>query len=237
MRLRQHTAVVRTLPWMAGMSLMNALLLAFTASAQVPQALLLVWLTGIIALTLLQLQFWFNQRRQKTSVISAERITLYELHAALIGTAWGLAPVSLVFDTQPGFQLTIGLSMVAMLSAGAFTLLALPRAMYAFTGALSLGTLVCYVGWGSALQTYGVVQWTVLAGLAVGASRGVRRNLQARVSAEVKAEHQNQLIGPVAARLRGTRQRRAVGDRLGRPPQARLQAVRRRAGHDGGRPQ
>lgn len=194
-RLRQHAAVLRTLPYMAGMSLMNALLLAFTASPQVPQSLLLVWLTAIVALTLAQLQFWFTHRGLRASAISPRRITTYDLHAALIGTVWGLAPASLAFDSQAAHQLTIGLSMVAMLSAGAFTLLSLPRAMNAFAGALSVGTLVSYVGWGSALQSYGVVQWILLTGLAIGASRGVRRNLQARVSAEVKAEHQNQLIG------------------------------------------
>ncbi|MEY2872787.1 MAG: hypothetical protein RLZZ373_158 [Pseudomonadota bacterium] len=195
MRLRQHAAVLRTLPFMAGMSLMNALLLAFTASPQIPQTLLLVWLTAIVALTLAQLQFWFNHRRHRATAISPRRITTYDLHAAAIGAVWGLAPATLAFDAQPAHQLTTGLSMVAMLSAGAFTLLSLPRAMIAFTGALSAGTLVSYIGWGSALQSYGVVQWIVLVGLAIGASRGVYRNLQARVSAEVKAEHQNQLIG------------------------------------------
>lgn len=194
-RLRQHAAVLRTLPFMAGMSLMSALLLAFTASPQIPQSLLLVWLTAIVALTLAQLQFWFNHRRHRASAVSSRRITAYDLHAALIGAVWGLAPATLIFDQQPSHQLAIGLTMVAMLSAGAFTLLSLPRAMNAFVGTMGAGTLLCYIGWGSTLQTYGVAQWILLAGLAIGASRGVRRNLQARVSAEVKAEHQNQLIG------------------------------------------
>ena len=194
-RLRQQAAVLRTLPFTAGMSLLSALLMAFTASPQIPQALLLVWLTAVIALTLIQLQFWFNHRRHRTAAVSVRRITAFDLHAVLIGAVWGLAPATLLFDQQPAHQLTLGLTMAAMLSAGAFTLLALPRAMNALVGAMGAGTLLCYLGWGTMLQVQGSMHWILLAGLAVGASRGVRRNLQARVSAEVKAEHQSQLIG------------------------------------------
>ncbi len=194
-RLRQHTAVVRTLPYMTGISLANALLLVFTASPQIPQPLHLVWLTAIIALSLAQLQFWFNQRRRPALSVSSRRVHVYDLHAGLTGTIWGAVPLTLAFDIQPTHQLAMGLAMVMMLGAGTFTLLSLPRAMYAYVGALSTGMVLSGLAWGTFAQILGLVQWLLLIGLAIGAARGVRRNLIARVSAEVKAEHQNQLIG------------------------------------------
>jgi diguanylate cyclase (GGDEF)-like protein/PAS domain S-box-containing protein len=194
-RLRQHTAVVRTLPYMTGISLANALLLVFTASAQIPQTLQLVWLTAVIALSLAQLQFWFNQRRRPALTVSSRRLHTYDLQASLAGAVWGAVPLTLAFDTQPTHQLAIGLVMVMMLGAGTFTLLSLPRAMYAYAGTLSTGMVLSGLSWGTSAQILGLVQWALLIGLAIGAVRGVRRNLIARVSAEVKAEHQNQLIG------------------------------------------
>ena len=195
-RLRQHAAVVRAIPWMAGMSVMSALLLAGTASAQMPQILVMGWLVCVVALTLAQVQFWRACRREGRPLsVTTSRIGPYDAHAAVTGLVWSLAPMTLLWDNALTHQLLTAVTMLAILATGALTLLSMPRALYSFIGTLSIGTLACYVASGSSAQLYGIAQWLLMAGIAIGTVRGVQRNLLARVAAEVKAEHQHQVIG------------------------------------------
>ena len=197
MRVRQHVAVLRCVPWMAVLSVGSSIGLATMAPAKVPAMALLGWLAGVTALMLVAVQHWWKARGQDRSQgVSSRRIEGYVLHAGAGGLLWSLPAVSLLADAPAGWQTATGVTTTTMLAAGAFSLLTLPRAVLAWSGALGLGTLVSFMaGGGVALQTLGTLGWLLVAIIGFGAARMVQRNLQARVVAEVKAEHQNQLIG------------------------------------------
>ena len=195
-RLRQHAAVVRALPWMSAMSALGALSVAAAAPAAVPQAPLWGWLVALMVLTLGHLQFWHQCRRQGRPLhIHRRRIGAYELQAGLTGLLWSAPPVLMAFGGDATLGVVSGATLMTVLCAGSLTLMSMPRALHAFLGMLSLGPVIG-AGLQGGLPAWSLLlQWLLLSGIAVASSRGVQRNLHARVSAEVKSDHQMQLVG------------------------------------------
>ncbi|NRT55251.1 putative bifunctional diguanylate cyclase/phosphodiesterase [Sphaerotilus uruguayifluvii] len=195
-RLRQHAAVVRALPWMAAMSALGALSVAAAAPATVPQAPLWIWLVALMVLTLGHLQFWHQCRRQGRPLhIHRRRVGAYELQAALTGLLWSVPPVLLAFGGDMTMATVSGATAMTVLCAGSLTLLSMPRALHAFLGLLGLGPVIGAGLHGGLTGWSLMLQWLLLAGIAVASSRGVQRSLHARVSAEVKSDYQMQLVG------------------------------------------
>ena len=156
-RLRQHAAVVRALPWMSMMSALGALSVAAAAPAAVPQAPLWGWLVALMVLTLGHLQFWHQCRRQGRPLhIHRRRIGAYELQAGLTGLLWSAPPVLMAFGGDATLGVVGGATLMTVLCAGSLTLMSMPRALHAFLGMLSLGPVI-----GAGLQG-GLPAWSLL---------------------------------------------------------------------------
>ena len=63
-RLYQHAAVVRAMPWMAGLSALGAVSVAAAAPPTAVRVPMWIWLFALTVLTLVQWQFWHRCRRQ-----------------------------------------------------------------------------------------------------------------------------------------------------------------------------
>ncbi|MFM2341942.1 MAG: hypothetical protein RLZZ592_1595 [Pseudomonadota bacterium] len=195
-RLHQHAAVVRALPWVAGLSALGAMSVAAAAPASAVRVPMWMWLFALTVLTLVQLRFWQHERRQGRPVlVSRRRIRLYGLHAGLTGLLWSLPPVLMTFGGNGTMAAVCGMTLMTMLCAGALSVLTVPRALRTYLALLGLGPLAGVMLQGSLPAWSLLVQWVVLAGLASACSRALQRLLRARIGAELQSDHQMQIVG------------------------------------------
>ncbi|MCK6423989.1 MAG: EAL domain-containing protein [Burkholderiaceae bacterium] len=200
---RQSKAVMRSQPFVAGASLFNMLVVGLAAPQDLPNALVLAWMVALIVLQGVQVQRWMAWRRTAASTsaprgngqAAAQDLRLQLVLAGLHGLLWGVVPLLMLDHPGERQQTLLMTSLAAMLAVGALGLAALPRAAWLYMGLLGSGSLAAFVVSPQWVFGIGVVQWLLLGGLAVMLGRSVAKALHARVSAEVKGEHQNQLIG------------------------------------------
>jgi diguanylate cyclase (GGDEF)-like protein/PAS domain S-box-containing protein len=205
LRARQYLAVLRGIPGASAAALVMALIVGSQSPLAGAGPALAVWLALVTAMTLWQAQVWWRWRgAEAMEAVSPARITRLGAYAAGYGAVWAAWPAWLLAHGMGGATGSsmagssaglLGACLTGMLGVGALTLVALPRAAHAYL--IGMGTvlglaLLSAPGLTLALQA---VQWALLAGIATTAVAAVGRTLKARVSAEVRGEHQAQLIG------------------------------------------
>ncbi len=199
-RGRQYAALMRAQPYAAGASLLNMLVVGLTSPQTLSNLLLLGWMVAVLMLNGVQLERWnrWNKKsaKSKTGVdVSTKDLNLQVAQAAALGAMWGAVPVLLLNHVAHPQQTLVMMSLASMLCIGALGLATLPRAAWAYMGTLSLGSLISLAISPQLVYGIGALQWATLAGVAVVLGGTVTKALHASVSAEVKGEHQNQLIG------------------------------------------
>lgn len=196
MRGRQYLGVMRSLPYASAAGLLNTVVIGLASPGALPNLMVALWMAAVIALTLVHLQAWQQWRQKKRSeVATQQQLKALTFHAAGAGLLWGGVPLVLVDHVGSTQQTLLMMSLAGMLCTGALSLATLPPAAWAFMGAISAGSLLAFIASPQMIYAIGAVQWVATAAIAVGVGAALTRSLHARVSAEVKSEHQNQLIG------------------------------------------
>ncbi|HMW23246.1 MAG TPA: EAL domain-containing protein [Burkholderiaceae bacterium] len=196
MRGRQFTAAMRAQPYTAGASLLNLLVIGLATPQSVSNLALLGWMVALLLVNGALLQRWQVWRKgTKQAVASAADLRRQALLAGGQGALWGVVPLLMLDQVTPLTQTLVLLSLASMLCVAALGLAAVPRAAAAFLLPLVAGSVAALLLSPQMVNAVGTLQWVALSAMALTLSRTITKSLQARVSAEVKAEQQNQLIG------------------------------------------
>ncbi|MFM2067646.1 MAG: hypothetical protein RLZZ584_2555 [Pseudomonadota bacterium] len=196
LRIAQYGATVRGLPLTLGGTLVLATMIAALSPGLVDNAVLLGWLVSLATLTLLGMRAWWRWRAVATTMrVSRIHIRLLAGLAGVAGALWACVPVLMYLRAGAATQQLIAPLLVGMLGIGIFTLAALPQAVLAFAGALSLGTVGALAAASGTTHLYTLLGWLIFA--AVGTSRAMvhARDLHDVVAAEARNDEQQQLIG------------------------------------------
>ncbi len=198
-RARQYVAVMRALPLASTAALVQAVIVGAQSPLAGDGPALLVWLALVVAMTMGQLQLW-RRWRQATAMerVDKRRLNRVAIYCATYGAVWTAWPAWLLVHGTAGVGSTaslVGACLTGMLCVGALTLTSMPRAAYAYLGAMGGVLLLTLLTAPGMLLIWSVLQWATLIAMACTVVAAVSRTLQARVSAEVRSEHQGQLIG------------------------------------------
>jgi diguanylate cyclase (GGDEF)-like protein/PAS domain S-box-containing protein len=195
LRARQYLAVMRHLPLATGTALASTLVIAAFTPGVAADTGLLTWLVSVVTLLLLHSQHWWRWRqRGQESRVSTRTLMALILHAGVFAALWGAVPGWMLAQANGGQHALLAGSLTGMLCIGGVTLAAVPAAAYAYLGGLSLSLLVSQLMQPSAQLGAGAVQWAGCAAVMVGGVLMMSRTLRARVTAELQAEHQGELI-------------------------------------------
>jgi diguanylate cyclase (GGDEF)-like protein/PAS domain S-box-containing protein len=191
--MHQHQALMRMLPAGLGVVLIATLIITAIAPGLLGDELLYGWLAATVSLTLPPSYAWWRWKRQSRPKPPTRRQLLWTaLSAGLLGLVWISAPAEMFNQAAPAQQWLLASAMLSLLGTGSIVLAAVPRAAVVWLGSLSLGLVYAFAH--SPGLGYGAAQWLLYLGVAGLGSTAWQRALQARASAEARAEHQNQLI-------------------------------------------
>jgi diguanylate cyclase (GGDEF)-like protein/PAS domain S-box-containing protein len=190
-----YGTLMRSLPLgLGGMLLLGTVIAALSAGV-IDDSLLLGWLISLATLALAGLQTWWRWRRQDAAVrVSRRHMRLLIGLAGLTGALWGSVPALLYLRAGLAQQQLIAPLLVGMLGAGTFTLAALPPAMAAFTGTLSLGTMTALALSGDTLHLWMLLGWVVFLAIGVNSALARARDVRARSRMGASLDDQQQLI-------------------------------------------
>ncbi|PXW96181.1 PAS domain S-box-containing protein/diguanylate cyclase (GGDEF)-like protein [Sphaerotilus hippei] len=196
-RSKQYDSVMRSVPLATAAVVLNSLIVGGMLSGDLPDLWLLCWTVLTVTLGLWNLQQWSVWRRRKRPArVSSSRMHKLTVVGGVWGLLWSALPALLLaHDADGRHQGLLVATITVTLGVGSVCLGGAPRAAYAYVAAMSLGALTGYVASSGALQVLGPLQWLLYAGLIITAVRAVNLNVHARMNAEVRADHQNQLIG------------------------------------------
>ena len=217
-RARQLQAVLRLTPLTMLANLLNVLIVAAAFWPVGPRPFLVGWCLAIILVAAWGTRVWWRSRRGPPwRTASPQALQRATRSAALLALLWALMPLVLFPGADGERQLLVATITTGMMCAGGFALATTPAAGTAYV--LILG----------GRRRRRVVPGRLPAGLAGGraaaAVRADRRGQRLVDGAPVRRPADGRGRGraperghrPAAARLRGKRQRRAVGDRRRRP--------------------
>ncbi len=195
-RARQFAAVLRGVPLAACAMLLNSVVVGAVLPGAVPDTLLLGWTVVMVMLCLWMLQLWNTWKGiTQPSRVTPPLIRNVTILAGACGALWAVLPALLLSKATEVDLGMITATFTVMLAVGSVTLASLPKAAFAFMGTLSLGAVGGFLAGKGALQFLGPLQWMLCCLAAASSVSAIGRSLQARVKAEVRADHQNQLIG------------------------------------------
>ncbi|MEY8876816.1 MAG: putative bifunctional diguanylate cyclase/phosphodiesterase [Leptothrix sp. (in: b-proteobacteria)] len=134
-------------------------------------------------------------RRRRSGRVSPRMISALVAHAGVFGALWSLLPGWMLAQSSAQQHSVLAGSITGMLCIGGVTLAALPRAAYSYIAGLTLGLAVTQFIHPTGQLLLAAVQWFGYVAVVVSGVVVMSRTLRARVHAELRAEHQSQLIG------------------------------------------
>jgi len=181
-------------PWLMGVNMLSAALLAWALPVAVAPWLHWAWCGAICALCLLGLGGWWRHRHKVPTRVSPTVIRKAMLHAGLLGMLWAALPWPVFADGAPSAQILIAGVMLGLVAGGGFVLTPLAPAAIVFTAIVGLSTSAAVVRMHDPLA---LLLSALMAGYTVvtiaAIVLGARRSAGA-LRAEREAERQGQLV-------------------------------------------
>jgi len=240
-RARQLQAVLKVTPVAMTINVANAIVITATLWESAPRAFLVGWGLAILLLAGAGLRGWLRAQRGPPRRAASERaLRRAALHAGILGAAWAALPVVLFARLGHEDQFFVGMVACGMICAGAFALSTVPWAATSYVLALCAGSAVALAQWPGRAASGMAVMLLAYGATVVYSAWSYARTFGARLMAEARAEHQNEVIGlllrdfedhasdllwELDARGRFVRVSDRLAAALGLPP-ARLQRLR-----------
>jgi diguanylate cyclase (GGDEF)-like protein len=192
-RLVQWVALVS--PWMMGVNIVSAVLLAAMLPVALPPALRWGWCALVCALCVFGLAGWLRHRRRRPARVSPRAVHKATVHAAGLSALWAGLPWTIFPHGAPSAQILIAGVMLGLVAGGGFVLTPLAPAAVAFAAVIGLSTSAAVLHYDDHLAV-------LLSGLMAGYTAvtvaaillGARRSAGA-LRAEREAERRGQLVG------------------------------------------
>jgi len=194
-RAQQMQAVLGLTPLAMSIQLLCALIVPLALWQQLRHDALLLWSCAITALAAVSFRAWWQSRsgppRRTASTRSLRRVIL---HAALLGSLWGLLPLLCHDLADADARYFVGMLVTGMVCAGGFALAAVPVAGTLFVALVGSGAAVAVAWRGGALAPVFAMQLGGYSAIVVYTVWASARMMAARMVAEARASHQNDVI-------------------------------------------
>ena len=181
-------------PWMMGVNIVSAVLLALTLPAAVVPWLRWTWCGLVCAMCLLGLLGWLRHRRKVPTRVSPGVVRKSMVHAGVLASLWATLPWTIFPNGTPSSQILIAGVMLGMVAGGGFVLTPLAPAAIVFTAIVGISTSLAVAHYHDPMA---VLLSALMAGYTVvtvaAVMLGARRSAGA-LRAEREAERQGQLV-------------------------------------------
>jgi diguanylate cyclase (GGDEF)-like protein len=195
-RARQLQAVLKVTPLAMAANVLNALVLCIVLWDEAGHGFLVAWTLGIAGMSAAGFSGWLRSRRGPARRGASPRaLRRATLQAALLGLVWGVLPVVLFGHATPDGRFVIGMVVVGMICAGGFVLASVPWAATSYVLVLCLASAFALAQWEGAAAEGMAAMLLAYGAVMVWSAWSHARTLGARLMAEARAEHQNEVIG------------------------------------------
>ena len=181
-------------PWLMGVNILSASVLALSLPVAVAPWLRWAWCGAICALCVLGLAGWLRHRSKQPTRVSPGVVRKSMVHAGVLSALWSTLPWTIFPGGTPSTQILIAGVMLGLVAGGGFVLMPLAPAAIVFTTIIGVSTsaAVAQMHDPMALLLSGLMAiYTVVTVAAV--LLGARRSAGA-LRAEREAERQGQLV-------------------------------------------
>ena len=181
-------------PWLMGVNILSAVLLAWTLPTRVAPWLRWTWCGLICAMCVLGFAGWLRHRRKVPTRVSPGVVRKSVLHAGVLSALWATLPWAVMPHGSASEQVLIAGVMLGLVAGGGFVLTPLAPAAIVFSAIIGASS-------SAAVAQIGDPMATLLAALMAGYTivtiaaivLGARRSAGA-LRAEREAERQGQLV-------------------------------------------
>jgi diguanylate cyclase (GGDEF)-like protein len=195
-RARQLQAVLKVTPLAMAANVVNALVLCIVLWEEASHGFLVAWTLAITGMSAAGFSGWLRSRRgpprRGASPRALRRATL---QAALLGLVWGVLPVVLFGQASPDGRLVIGMVVAGMICAGGFVLASVPWAATSYVLVLCLAGAFALAQWEGVASEGMAAMLLAYGAVMIYSAWSHAKTLGARLMAEARAEHQNEVIG------------------------------------------
>lgn len=194
-RARQLQAMLQLTPLAMTVNVANASVIGLVTWAQVSHTFLILWMAGITGLTLLGWRGWLRGRARTRTTASLRAVRRAVIHASVLGSMWAVLPLGLFSILDNGTQFIVGMVVTGMICAGGFALSTVPMAATSWVALLGAGSVLAL--WRSDLSVAGgtAVMLGIYCLIVIFSAWSWARSFGARLVAETRADHQNEVIG------------------------------------------
>ena len=195
-RARQIEALLRYTPLAMVINVHNVLVVSISTWSVASHLFLIAWSALITVLAGIGLRGWLRSRNRPPRATASRRaINHVVIQASVLSLAWASMPIVLYGSPDPDLRLFVAMITTGMIGAGAFALSSVPLAATAYVVILGMAGAIAiavtdhnYAGSLALMLLIYCVMVTCGAWVAA-------RTLGARLTAEARADRQNEVIG------------------------------------------
>ena len=181
-------------PWLMGVNIVSAVLLALTLPVAVAPWLRWSWCGLLCAMCALGLVGWLRHRRKIPTRVSPKVVRKSMLHAGVLASLWATLPWTIFPSGSPSAQILIAGVMLGMVAGGGFVLTPLAPAAVVFTAIIGVSTSAAVAQYSDRLAAVLSALMAIYTVVTIAAVLlGARRSAGA-LRAEREAERQGQLV-------------------------------------------
>jgi diguanylate cyclase (GGDEF)-like protein len=195
-RARQLQAVLKITPLAMAANVANAIVLCVVLWDEASHGFLLAWTGAIAGMAAAGLSGWRRARDGRPRPGASPRaLRRAALQAALLGLVWGVLPMALFAHATPDGRFVIGMVIAGMICAGGFVLASVPWAATSYVLVMCLASAYALAQWEGVAAEGMAAMLLAYGAVMIYAAWNHAKTLGARLMAEARAEHQNEVIG------------------------------------------
>lgn len=177
-------------------NLMNAVLMVGVLNGSDFRVIVQVWAASITVLMLVYMRQWMRTRhRPAASTRSLHSMSRNVRDTAIMAAVWGALPALCFGGSPPQLQMVIAVVVAGMMGGGAFMMLSVPRAAYAFISLIALGSYIGLLRDPTPINLFICALFTVYIGTLYWSVRWAFGEFVGRLLGERLALEQAELIG------------------------------------------
>ncbi|MDP2870267.1 bifunctional diguanylate cyclase/phosphodiesterase [Methyloversatilis sp.] len=195
-RARQIEALLRYTPMAMVINVINAAIVCMATWSAASHVFLVTWAAVISAIAAFGLHGWLkSQSRPARQSASRRAIRHVVAQASALSLAWAMMPIALYGVPDPNLRLFVAMVTCGMLGAGAFALSSVPFAATAYVLILGAGAAIAVAVENHSHAGGLALMLLIYCVMVIFSSWAAARTLGARLTAEARADRQNEVIG------------------------------------------
>ncbi|MBL8474512.1 MAG: EAL domain-containing protein [Methyloversatilis sp.] len=195
-RARQIEALLRFTPLAMVINVVNAIVVSVTIWAEGAHVFLVTWSLVISMLAAIGLHGWLKSRQQPARCSASRRAVRHVVvQAGVLALAWAVMPIALYGVSDPELRLFVAMVTTGMICAGGFALSSVPWASTTYVVILGSGTAIAIAMAEHNHSGSLALLLLIYSVIVIYCAWVAARTLGARLTAEARADRQNEVIG------------------------------------------